>query len=94
MPNTKSAKKRLRQNQTRRDHNRAVKSQVRTHIRKVRTAVDDGNVEQSESEFRVAAKKLDQAGAHGILHANKAARIKSRLSKAIKKLKTGSSDAS
>lgn len=92
MPTTLSAKKRLRQNFTRRDLNRAAKSTVRTQIRKLRGAIADSDVEQSEALFRVATKKLDQAAAKNIFHPNKVARVKSRLSKAIKKLKTGDSE--
>lgn len=88
MPNSESAKKRLRQNVTRNAHNRAVKSNVRGHVRKVRTAVAAGNVEESEAAFRTATKKLDQAAAKGVIHANAAARTKSRLSKAVKAIKT------
>ncbi|MCO6047543.1 30S ribosomal protein S20 [Aeoliella sp. ICT_H6.2] len=87
MPNSESAKKRLRQNETRNAHNRAVKSNVRTKIRKVRAAVAAGNVEESETAFRDAAKKLDQAAAKRVIHPNAAARTKSRLSKAVKGIK-------
>ena len=89
MPTTLSAKKRLRQNFARRDRNRAIKSTMRTQIRKVREAIASADVEQSEALFRVATKKLDQAAAKNIFHTNKVARIQSRLSKAIKKLKMG-----
>ena len=89
MPNTKSAKKRLRQNVTRRDRNRSTKSALRTQLRKVREAVKAGDVQTSEAEFRLAAKKLDQAAARNIIHANAAARSKSRLSASIKKAKAG-----
>lgn len=87
MPNTQSAHKRLRQNEKRRAHNRSVKSALKTQIRKVREAVDAGDVDKAEQEFQLAAKKLDRAGAHRIIHANKAARTKSRLQKAIKAAK-------
>ena len=87
MPNTKSAEKRLRQNVVRRARNRSIKRAVRTQCRKVREAVSAGDVEQAESEFRVAAKRLDQAGAKKIIHPNSAARIKSRLSAKIKAIK-------
>ncbi|MCH2118181.1 MAG: 30S ribosomal protein S20 [Pirellulales bacterium] len=87
MPNSNSAKKRMRQNVTRRDQNRSIKSAVRTQIRKVRAAVATGEVEVSEVEFRAVAKKLDRAAARNVIHANAAARTKSRLSKAIKNLK-------
>ena len=49
-----------------------------------RTAIADGDVEKATAEFRTAAKKLDQAASGKIIHANAAARTKSRLSKAVK----------
>jgi small subunit ribosomal protein S20 len=90
MPNTPSAKKRLRQSLERRARNRAARSAVRGQIRKVRAALASGNVESAEAEFRLMVKKLDQAAARGILHANLAARVKSRLNKALKLAKTSS----
>ena len=84
MPNSLSSKKRLRQNEARRAHNQSIKSAVRTQVRKVRAAITAGDAEQVEKEFRSAAKKLDQAAAKNVIHANRAARTKSRLSKAIK----------
>ena len=87
MPNSPSAKKRLRQNIKRRAHNRQIKSGVRTQVRKVRESIRAGDAAASEEAFRLAAKKLDQAAAKSVLHANLAARTKSRLSKAIKALK-------
>lgn len=89
MPNTATAKKRLRQNVVRRARNRATKSALRTQVRKVREALAAGNVEVCEAEFRATAKSLDQAAAKNVIHANRAARLKSRLSAAIKALKTG-----
>jgi len=87
MPNSKSAKKRLRQNDVRRLRNRATKSSMRSQIRKVREAVTAGDVEVAEKEYREAAKKIDRAGAKNIIHRNTAARTKSRLQKTIKALK-------
>ena len=89
MPNTATAKKRLRQNVARRDRNRAAKSALRTQIRKLREAITAGNLEGSQAEFRATAKALDQAAAKKIIHSNRAARLKSRMSAAIKKLKAG-----
>jgi len=88
MPNSLSSKKNLRQNHSRRDRNQTVKSNMRTQVRKLREAISSGDVEASETQFRVAVKKLDQAAAKSIIHANKAARTKSRLSKAIKAIKS------
>ena len=87
MPTTSSAKKRLRQNTVRRTRNRAVKSALKTQLRKVREPVEDGNIPQAEAEYREAAKKLDREGARNVIHRNKAARTKSRLQKLIKKAK-------
>lgn len=87
MPNTKSAEKRLRQNAVRRVRNRSMRRAVRSQCRKVREAVVAGDVERAETEFRMAAKRLDQAGAKRIIHPNSAARVKSRLSAAIKAIK-------
>jgi len=87
MPNTKSAKKRLRQNVARRAHNRSIKANVRTQVRKVREAVQSGDAAASEEKLRVAAKVLDKAASKRAIHPNLAARTKSRLSKAIKALK-------
>jgi small subunit ribosomal protein S20 len=87
MPNTASAKKRMRQNEGRRARNRAAKSRIRTQIRKVRTAISAKDVATSESEFRVLTPHLDRAAAQHVIHANAAARTKSRLSKAIRMIK-------
>jgi small subunit ribosomal protein S20 len=89
MPTTNSSKKRLRQNVTRRLQNRSIKRTLRTQCRKVREAIDAGDVELAETEFRLATKRLDQAGSRRIIHRNAAARTKSRLSTKIKALKTG-----
>ena len=88
MPNTSSAKKRLRQNVVRRERNRAVKSAVKTQIKKVLSAIDDGNIELAETEYRTAAKQIDRAGAHRVIHKNAAARKKSKLQKVIKAAKS------
>ena len=89
MPSSRSAKKRLRQNVAARLRNRSTKSRVRSQIRKVREAITAGDVEASETEFRLAARGLDKAASKSVIHVNAAARTKSRLSKAIKALKTG-----
>jgi small subunit ribosomal protein S20 len=84
MPTTKSAKKRLRQSLERRTKNRAVKSSVKTQVRKVRQAVAAGDIAKAETELRLAAKKLDRAGAKRVIHPNAASRTKSRLAHLIR----------
>jgi small subunit ribosomal protein S20 len=88
MPTTKSAKKRLRQNITRRASNRGTRSLLKSQVRKVRDAVAVADVEAASDGLRFTAKKLDQAAARGVIHANAAARLKSRLSAAIKAAKS------
>ena len=87
MPNTKSAKKRLKQNLARRSRNRATKSILKSEVRKVREAVAAGDVEKGTTELKSAARKLDKAAAHGVIHRNAAARKKSRLSALLKDAK-------
>lgn len=87
MPNSASARKRLRQNETRRLRNRSSRSEVRTQIKKVRLAVEAGDMTKAEEELKLASRKLDKAGASKLIHPNKAARHKSRLSKLVKKAK-------
>jgi len=90
MPNTKTAEKRLRQNVAHRARNRSVTRAIRTQCRKVREAVAAGDAERAETEFRLAAKCLDRAGAKKIIHRNAAARVKSRLAAKIKAIKQSS----
>jgi small subunit ribosomal protein S20 len=87
MPNIQSAKKRLKQSLVRRERNRSTKRSIHTEYKKVLEAVKAGNVEQAESELRTVAKKVDKAAAKKIIHVNAAARVKSRLSAKVKKLK-------
>jgi len=87
MPQTKSAAKRLRQSTAARQRNRAGRQAIRTQVRKVRQAVESGDVAAAESELKTAVIKLDQAGARRVIHPNAAARTKSRLSAALKKVK-------
>ena len=88
MPNTQSAKKRLRQDAVKRDRNRAIKSVIRKRVRHVREAVAAGDLEKAEAEFRLAGQQLDRAGARNVIHRNAASRTKSRLQQLIKKAKS------
>lgn len=84
MPNTQTAKKALRQNRKRRLHNRTQRSELRTAVKKARGAAQSGDVAAADAALREAGKKLDQSAAKGLIHKNKAARLKSRLSKLLK----------
>ena len=86
MPNNAQAKKRLRQNEKRKVHNKGIKSRMRGQIRKVREAVAAGDSEKAQAEFRVAAKRLDKAASLNLIHKNAASRSKSRLNKLVKSI--------
>jgi small subunit ribosomal protein S20 len=90
MPNTTSAKKRLRQSEDRRSRNRAAKRSIRTQIRKVRELIAAGNASEAATQVQALAKKVDQAAAKGIVHVNLAARVKGRISSRLKALKAKS----
>lgn len=87
MPNSESAKKDLRQNQTRRMQNRMVRSALRTQLSKLRALVKAGDFDGAQTQFRLVTKKLDQSAAKKVIHKNAADRTKSRLSHFIKKAK-------
>jgi small subunit ribosomal protein S20 len=82
MANIKSQEKRNRQNETRRDRNKSVTSDLKTSIRKVREAVSAG--EPTDDLYKAAQKKIDTAAAKGVLHPKTAARKKSRLAASLK----------
>ena len=86
MPNIKGAGKRHRQSLVRRDKNRAVKSSIKTQLKKVAAVAPAGDKAKTAAEVQLAQKKLDQAAAKGMIHKNKASRLKSRLSKRVKAL--------
>ncbi len=88
MPNNKSAEKRLRQNKVRNARNKAIKSSIKTQVKKVVAAIEAGDASAAEEQFKLVAKKLDKAGARNVIHRNAAARKKSRLQQAIKKAKS------
>ncbi len=79
MPHSRSARKRVRQNITRRLRNRSAKSTVKGQVKKFLAAVEGPDAEAARAEFRTTASVLDKAAAHGVLHKNTAARRKSRL---------------
>lgn len=89
MPHSASAKKRHRQNLRNRERNRAVKSEIKSKIRGVLTALSAGDVAAAKESFRGMAKTTDRAAAKGTIHRNRAARIKSRLSARVKNAEKG-----
>ncbi|MFI9454440.1 30S ribosomal protein S20 [Amycolatopsis sp. NPDC052450] len=81
MANIKSQIKRITTNEKARQRNQAIRSSVKTAIRKFREAADAGDKAKALELQRDAAKKLDKAVTKGVLHANQAANKKSALAK-------------
>ena len=84
MANSAQARKRARQAAVRRDHNAAQHSQLRTAIKKVVYAVESGEKDAAQAAYKAAVPTIDSMASKGIIHKNKAARHKSRLSSHIR----------
>ena len=83
MANIKSQIKRIKTNEKARLRNKAVKSELRTHIRRVREAVVGGDKDAATAALVTASKKLDKAVSKGVIHQNQAANKKSALAKQV-----------
>ncbi|WP_026411928.1 30S ribosomal protein S20 [Actinomadura oligospora] len=81
MANIKSQIKRNKQNEKARLRNKAVKSELKTAIRKFNEAAEAGNAETAIAAQRAAARKLDKAVSKGVIHKNQAANRKSAIAK-------------
>ncbi|NKB47333.1 MAG: 30S ribosomal protein S20 [Legionellales bacterium] len=86
MANIKSAKKRARQNIKRRAQNNSQRSMLRTYIKKVVKAIETQDPQQAVAAYQQAQPIIDKAINKGLIHKNKAARHKSRLSRRIAEL--------
>jgi small subunit ribosomal protein S20 len=86
LANTASAKKRARQAEKHRQNNAGLRSMVRTFIKKVYAAIESGNQTLAVESFNKAQPVIDRMANKGLLHKNKAARHKSRLTNHIKKM--------
>ena len=86
LANIKSAAKRARQSERRRQHNVALRSKMRTFVKKVLSAVESGDKERAKAAFAEAVPVIDSASDKGLIHKNKAARHKSRLNQKVKAL--------
>ncbi|GAA3214617.1 30S ribosomal protein S20 [Nonomuraea helvata] len=81
MANIKSQVKRNKQNEKARLRNKAVKSSLKTAVRKFREAAEQGDVEQAVALQKAAARQLDKAVSKGVIHKNQAANRKSAIAK-------------
>ncbi|GAB3059907.1 30S ribosomal protein S20 [Intrasporangium mesophilum] len=81
MANIKSQLKRIKTNEKRTERNKAVKSELRTWVRKFREAAASGDKDAASDALKVASRKLDKAVSKGVIHQNQAANRKSAMAK-------------
>ena len=86
MANIKSAKKRILVTRTRAERNKAVKSSVKTAIKKVFAAIESGDKAVAQAELVAATKTIEMAGSKGVYHKNNVARKVARISKAVNEM--------
>jgi len=84
MANSAQARKRARQAVKRREYNVSLRSKLRTAIKFVRKAIGSGDKDGAKNAFNSSIGTIDSIAGKGVIHKNKAARYKSRLSSAIK----------
>ncbi|MDQ4024060.1 MAG: 30S ribosomal protein S20 [Actinomycetota bacterium] len=85
MANIKSQIKRNRQNEERRQRNKATRSALKTRIKRFDEVLESGDADAAQEAFRDATKALDKAAAKGVLHKNTASNKKSRLAKRLQR---------
>ena len=86
MANIKSAKKRILVTKTKEERNKAIRSSVKTAVKKVYTAIDANDAEAAKSALLNASSVIDKGTRKGVYHKNYAARKVSRLSLAVNKM--------
>ena len=84
MANSAQARKRARQQAKQRLHNRAQRSTMRTRIKLFQKSVESGDRTAAEAAYRDASSAIDSVAGKGLHHANKAARLKSRLNNQLR----------
>ena len=86
MANSAQATKRARQAENNRQRNASQRSMLRTAIKKVVAAIDAGDADAAKEAYKGAVPLIDRMAGKGLIHANKAARHKSRLNQHIRSL--------
>ena len=81
MANIKSQLKRIKTNRSATERNKAIKSDVKTAIRKFREAAATGKADEAQEALKVASVKLDKAVSKGVIHQNQAANKKSAMAR-------------
>lgn len=93
MANHKSAIKRIRQNQERYTRNRYWRSTLRTAVKKVRTAIETGDVGAAQEQLRGAIRTIDRVASKGVIHKRQASRRISRLTLSVNRLNAAQAEA-
>ena len=83
MANIKSAKKRILVTETKTARNKAIRSKVKTFVKKVETAIEAGDKAAAQAALLAATSEIDKAASKGVYHKNNASRKVARLSKAV-----------
>ena len=86
MANIKSAIKRIRSSARKQKHNRVVRGQARSAVKKARVTLAEGKRDEAQAPLEEAIRALDHAAGKGVIHKNSAARRKSRLMKQLNQL--------
>jgi small subunit ribosomal protein S20 len=84
LANIKSAAKKARQAEKHRQHNAAMRTRMRSAVKKATKAIKEGDAASAKTAYQVAVPEIDTMVSKGLVHRNKAARHKSRLNKALK----------
>jgi small subunit ribosomal protein S20 len=84
--NTKQSAKRARQSEKNRQHNVALRSRMRTAVKAILKATNEGNAEAASAAYKEAVPKIDTMVNKGLIHKNKAARAKSRLNTRVRNI--------
>ncbi|MCM1090865.1 MAG: 30S ribosomal protein S20 [Muribaculum sp.] len=86
LANIKSAKKRILVSRANAERNKAIRSGVKTAIKKVYTAIESGDKNAAKTELVAATKTIEMAGSKGVYHKNNVARKVARISKAVNQM--------
>ncbi len=86
LANIKSAKKRILVNRTKADRNKAIRTRVKTAMKKVYAVIATGDKEAAKAELAAATKVIEMAGSKGVYHKNNVAHKVSRISKAVNEM--------
>jgi small subunit ribosomal protein S20 len=86
LANSSQASKRARQAEKRRQQNMSTRTKLRTHLKRVVQSAEEGSAEKTNTAYKAAVPLIDSAVNKGLIHRNKAARLKSRLNARALKL--------